>query len=476
MGAPKLLALFAALALATCASSGSVPTGPFYVSSSGNDLDPGTYAQPFRTLEKARDAMRRSALKTTYVRAGTYNRTSTLALTSSDNGETWAYYPPDGVNTAILDGGKTANLISFDGISNLTINGLKLQNSYSNAIDAQGTNRNNNVSIENCDIGFNQQTGAEGGFNPLVFIENATNTQIKNNYVHDAVSQGIGLYAFYAGQSIDGSVISGNVVLRTVQHVSDGGAIYINMRSTGDSGGHVTITNNVVRDYGASGILGASGIYLDDNTSHATVTGNVVGPPTEGAVGTGNLGAAAFEIHDGNSNTISGNIADLGDSGRTWAAVWYGDSASAAGMGGNTFTGNIVTSGFTGHQNTNFTGQTGYTYFENSAASNFTIQNNIYHNYAGGQVRTDGATASDGNPIFENPKLGSWTYVLASDSPAYASPVNFQPIVGGWGPPGFVIPEGTRPSSPVHPLGQRRGALGSSGRHQPLQALVLPPK
>ncbi len=28
-----------------------------------------------------------------------------LKLTSADNGTTWSYYPPDGYNTAIIDGG-----------------------------------------------------------------------------------------------------------------------------------------------------------------------------------------------------------------------------------------------------------------------------------------------------------------------------------------------------------------------------------
>jgi hypothetical protein len=319
-----------------------------------------------------------------------------------------------------------------------------LQNASSNAIvtqDGPGAAQITGVTIENCDIGFNQHTGDSGGFNPLVLIENATNTHILNNYVHDAASQGIGLYAFYAGQSIDGSVVSGNVVLHTVQQMSDGGAIYVNMRGTGDSGGHVTISNNFVRDYGAAGITGAAGIYLDDNSSNVTVTGNVVAPATEGAVSTGNLGATAFEIHDGNNNTIFGNIADLGDSGRAFAAVWYQDSASAAGMGNNTFTGNVVISNFAGSQSTNFTGQTGYTYFENSAGSNFAIAGNAYFNYGGGQVRTDGQSASDSNPIMANPQISGSAYQIANGSPVFSAPMSFSNIVVGWGPSGFVIPQ-----------------------------------
>jgi hypothetical protein len=432
-----------ASAVATMSASGVGGTLPctYFVSVAGNDKNNGgSVMMPFATLEKARSAARNSRSKVVCLLAGTYSRSSTLNLTSADNGETWQYYAPDGVDSAVLDGGSSVNIIAFDGVSNLTINGLSLQHAFANAITAPGTNRSDHVTIENSDIGFNLHTGDEGGFNPLVFIENATNTQILNNYVHDGVSQGIGLYAFNAGESIDGSVIGGNVVTNTVQQVSDGGAIYINMRSTGDNGGRAIITNNFVRDYAASGVTGAAGIYLDDNTSNVTVTGNAVGPPTEGAVSSGNLGATAFEIHDGNNDTISGNLADLGDSGREWTAIWYQDSSSAAGMLGNTFTGNILISGFTGNQNTNFTGQTGYSYFENSAGTNFTISDNVYHNYAGGQMRTDGQNASDHNPIFVNPKIRSLTYNVEDGSPTFRPPVNFPHIIGSWGPPGFVVP------------------------------------
>ena len=63
----------------------------FYVSPSGNDNNPGTLGQPFRTLEKARDAVR--AINdnmtrdiTVYLRGGTYTLPRTFALTQEDSG------------------------------------------------------------------------------------------------------------------------------------------------------------------------------------------------------------------------------------------------------------------------------------------------------------------------------------------------------------------------------------------------------
>src|ERR1700722_17436099 len=123
------------LLFAGCSTEEVVATGTdtrsstaFYVSPTGNDDNPGTLASPFATLARAQRAMKRSAAKTTYVGGGTYHLTRSLVLTAADSGETWRYYPPDGVNTAVLDGGDTVKggVISIRGGSNITIDGLKV--------------------------------------------------------------------------------------------------------------------------------------------------------------------------------------------------------------------------------------------------------------------------------------------------------------------------------------------------------------
>jgi Ca-dependent carbohydrate-binding module xylan-binding/Protein of unknown function (DUF1565) len=436
----------------TGASDPAQTTDAFYVSPNGSDSNSGTLAAPFATLAHAQQAMEGSSIKTTYVEGGTYNISSTITLTAADNGETWQYYQPDGVNSAVLDGGGSVNIFALEGVSNVTIDGLKMQNVGSADIYTPGDALNNNVTIENCDLGLNSGSGTTGA----IMIDNATNTLIENNYIHDTVGNGITLMAFNAGDSINGSVITGNVVENTVQSEGDEGAIYISMRDSGTSGGHVTISDNYIADTGSSatGTTGdagnVEGIYLDDNASNVTITGNTIAPLTITAESLNN--SSAIFIHNGADNTITGNIIDLGSSGEVAAVNWGEDGGNLGqGMSGSTFTNNIVLSDFTGALQTLSSGVTGEVFFENGGqpASDFTIANNVYYNYAsGGQAYSNGNLVSDSNPVVENPQISGWTYTIASGSPVFSSPVSFTAIAGEWGPQGFAIAEtGTTPST-----------------------------
>lgn len=122
----RSLVLGSVLAVALAAVPASAQ---FYVSTTGSDSNPGTLSKPFLTLEKAQTAMQTSSTKITYLRAGTYNRSTSLVLTSSDNNETWATYPSDAAQSAsLLYNGSGFLLIDINGasgitISNFTING-----------------------------------------------------------------------------------------------------------------------------------------------------------------------------------------------------------------------------------------------------------------------------------------------------------------------------------------------------------------
>lgn len=63
--------------------------GDFFVSTKGSDSNPGTRQKPFRTLERARDALRAagpSKAATVWLRGGTYRLTKTFQLEAEDSG------------------------------------------------------------------------------------------------------------------------------------------------------------------------------------------------------------------------------------------------------------------------------------------------------------------------------------------------------------------------------------------------------
>ncbi len=64
-----------------------------FVSPAGSDSNPGTEAAPVRTLEQARDLLRRQGGGVAWLRGGAYQRTSTFALAAEDSNTIWRSYP-----------------------------------------------------------------------------------------------------------------------------------------------------------------------------------------------------------------------------------------------------------------------------------------------------------------------------------------------------------------------------------------------
>jgi Protein of unknown function (DUF1565) len=454
----SLLMGSAAMEYCSAQDAGQTPRCSYYVAVTGSDGNLGTSVEaPLATLEKAQAAVRRSRSKVVCLRAGVYHPTSALALTAADRGETWQYYAPDGINSAVLDGtngGDYINVIALQGVSNLTFNGIKIQNCNTACIYTPGNAQLSDLTIENCDLGFTHADTYTS--NGAILIDNSINMTIKNNYIHDTFGNGMAFYAYNPGDSLDGTVVSGNVVLRSVQVLGDNGAIYFEMPSTGTSGGHVTISNNFTRDQGSANLLNASGtdivgIYLDGDTSNATVTGNIIGPPAVVKSSNANNTAAIF-VNGGANNVFTGNIIDLGTSSMVEVVNWNNDAGVPArtNTSGSVFAHNIVIADFSGKPKTTSSGVTGYAFFQQNkpSPSYFTIKDNLYYNYGGGAPPDNAQVVSDSNPTVANPQLSGVTYDLSATSPALSPPVNFPGIVGGWGPPGFRVPQnGTPPSN-----------------------------
>jgi len=281
-----------------------------------------------------------------------------------------------------------------------------------------------------------------------------TNLLVRNNYMYNLAYEGTDvLSGTNCPGGISGDVVSGNVIENACtwpavagfgndQNGGDCGAIYLDDKVTSST--NVQVVNNYVRDVnlssdgaGDNGSDGqnaccAAGIYLDDETSNVTVSGNIVAGIMSGC----------FQMNDTDNDTITGNICDLADSGYQNIVI-YTSGRHQLTMTGNVFENNIVLSASSG---------SGSGYQGSSSPPNpMTISDNAYYNYVGTSITstgTDGA-GSDTDPVYENPQLSGWTYQIATGSPVLNDPVDFPGIVGGWGPPGFAIPQtGTPPSCP----------------------------
>lgn len=79
------------LAAISAANRGQCAEIEFFVSPHGNDVDPGTRAQPLKTIEAAREALRKAdpnQERTVWLRAGLYELDKPLVLTAEDSGST----------------------------------------------------------------------------------------------------------------------------------------------------------------------------------------------------------------------------------------------------------------------------------------------------------------------------------------------------------------------------------------------------
>lgn len=437
----------------------------FYVAASGgSDRSTGTSRQPFATIAHAQSVIENAAAgsKVLCFKAGIYNLTVPINLSSADDDTVWQFDPASGANTAILDGGSTSQSTglvamvtatgsghagAFGNPTGITFNGLKFQNPRDLAFKLNV----NDSTFENMDIGTNHDNSEMGGFTPIVAISGTNNT-IDQNYVHDTLSQGIASYAFDSDETIHGTVITRNVVLRAVQQANDGGAIYLNMRNSVPNGvmSRVTISNNFVRDYGNFRVQ-AEGIYLDDDSSNVTVTGNIVGPPNP-TLGSGVINL--LSLNGGYNNSVTNNILDLL---RKDVAV---NAEGPCGTGGtvscsapsapNVIRNNIILSNFAGGSAiTNFDCK-GCEYDQNPASSMdwISISGNWYYNYGRGVEIANGNIVSDSRATHLNPGCSGYLYNLSSIPDGFID-VTAARSAGPLGQPtAFDIPMSTNRSCP----------------------------
>ncbi len=206
----------------------------YYVAKTGNDANPGSASQPWRTIQKAANTL--VAGDTVLVRAGTYAE-QVIPVRSGTAGNPIVYmsYPGDVVT---IDGNSVSlqqweGLFEIDGKGYITVSGLRIIN--------VGPNGNN--------------TGIQ--------VENSNHIIIKNNYTNNTASSGI-----IAWSSTDILVDNNEVV-----HACSKGAASINECISVGETSNFEISNNYVHD---GNTYRGEGIVVKDGSSNGTVHGNTV--------------------------------------------------------------------------------------------------------------------------------------------------------------------------------------------------------
>ena len=151
-------------------TGGAIATGTIFVAPNGDDANPGTMAQPLKTVAKARDVVRgmtanMTADITVTLRGGTYQQTSTLTFGNADSGKNGFYvkYVAYQNEQPIITGGKpiTGWTMSSAGngvysASNVTTPFRQLYVNGTKAIRARSPNLGTNGAFA-----FNRITGAD---------------------------------------------------------------------------------------------------------------------------------------------------------------------------------------------------------------------------------------------------------------------------------------------------------------------------
>ena len=434
---------------ATPATSGSAFTqaftayGGWFVSTSGSGTT-CSFASPCTLAQCQTNMQGNSTNKACYVRSGTYTPASAgnncsetgvlMILGSSDNGETWSYYPPDGVDSAIINGqasGATGNDmgICINSANNITINGLTIENVQLTGIGGTGTGDiiENNIVHDTTNTTSSTQ---------CIDLNNG-NFQILHNYVYNCTGMGIAAFPTTSGGST-GLTIGWNYIYNAASACSDCGGIYLDTSAGGNGvtpASNINIKFNYIHDCGGGG--GCNPYYIDDTFSFVTMTGNV-------------FSGKAFDcgfLHGGSNVITTGHICDM----TTIVENPFGEQSTGGTPTGDTFTNSLVLASIAGSS-------AGSGYNCNTSPCALTNGPNGYQNYVGTGINAGGALP-DSNPqqqIAPNFTTCGWEYILPSNSPVYNAPVSFpvQPAgwgtAGYWGPPGFTIPQVGNAPSPPH--------------------------
>jgi hypothetical protein len=237
----------------------SAPGRTYYVSPSGNDANPGTEAQPWRTIQKAADTM--MAGDTVYIRGGTYSEQVIPQHSGGVSGGyiTYAAYPGE---TPIIDG-KDLSLATWDGLFH--IKGSYVGSAYV---------RRSYIRVSGLRV-INAKGGADSyGGNDVhgIRVDNSDYIIIKGNSTYNTRSSGIGVW------NSTHVVIDGDDIALACNLGGPDNLPGAEENLTVDGSSYIEVRNNHVHD-GATfpnGWSGGEGINVKNGSHHIRIFNNIV--------------------------------------------------------------------------------------------------------------------------------------------------------------------------------------------------------
>ncbi len=379
----------------------------YYVAPTGDDSNPGTLEQPWRTIQKAADTL--VAGETVYIRAGVYEE-RVIPQNSGSVGQpiTYAAYPGE---TATIDGSSItlpddlAGLFEIAGRSHIHLSGLRLSHAGpfpNNA--AILVSDSEYVTIQNCrtfhtassgigvwgsqhiliDGNTVEQAGLGGG-QECITVAGSSTFEVRNNTVLDCQKEGID-----AKDGSSNGLIAGNVVGRPRAV-----GIYVDAwdKPTHD----ITVTQNIVFDSAEStGFAVASemgglltDIRLENNVAYHNHTYGI------------EISRCCSDSRPMDriviiNNTLYGNGVD-------WGGGIIADNAQAQ---------HVVIRNNIASQNLTFQ----IAVAADVPSGNVTVDHNLIDGYRGYEDEVYGEDYVEGDPQFVDPANGD--FHLQSDSPA----------------------------------------------------------
>lgn len=260
--------------------------GVFYVSTTGDDANPGTQERPWRTVQKAADSL--APGETVRIQEGTYSER--IQPLKSGTADAYIMYTAQPGKTVTIDGSNVVvpewgGLFEINGRAYIRVSGLRMVNAGPNPHSAGIlVEASNHISIESNDVrntndagiavwdshhvtitGNEVEAACQSGFNEGISVAGSDQFEVSYNHVHDTAIDKEGIAA--KDGSANGSIFGNNV------HDVDSTGIYVDAwdKYTHD----IEVFGNVVYDVDGNGITLASeqgglleNVSIDNNIAY----------------------------------------------------------------------------------------------------------------------------------------------------------------------------------------------------------------